>query len=49
MPFVSDIVFYHRVVDANVEAQVAARGQRLGRAHNLTVTTIVNESEREDL
>ena len=49
MPWLSDIVFYHRVADRHVEAQVAARGQRLGREHDLTVTVIVNEAENQGL
>ena len=49
LPFLSHIVFYHRILDRNVEAQVAARGQRLGREHNLEVLTIVNEAEADGL
>ena len=49
LPFLSHVVFYHRVLDRNVEAQVAARGQRLGRTHNLEVVTLVNEAEAEGL
>jgi hypothetical protein len=45
LPFLSHIVFYHRMLDRNVEAQVAGRGQRLGREHNLEVVTLVNEVE----
>lgn len=45
LPFLSHIVFYHNVIDKNVEAQVAARGQRLGREHNLEIVSIVNQSE----
>ena len=49
IPFASHIVFYHRVIDRNVEAQVAARGQRLGREGNLEIITILNEVEAEDI
>lgn len=45
LPFVSHIVFYHLVLDRNVEAQVAARGQRLGRLHNLEIVGLVNQQE----
>jgi hypothetical protein len=45
LPFLSHIVFYHKVLDHNVETQVAARGQRLGRDHNFEVVTILNEEE----
>ena len=45
MPWLTHIVFYHRVADHHVEAQVAARGQRLGRTHDLSVVLIANEGE----
>jgi len=45
MPFLSNIIFYHRVISAAVEAQVAGRGQRLGRTHNMEIMTLLNESE----
>ena len=47
LPFLSHIVFYHRLLDRNVEAQVAARGQRLGRTHELEIISIVNQAEAE--
>lgn len=46
MPWLTHIVFYHRVADPHVEAQVTARGQRLGRTHDLEVVVIANEGER---
>jgi len=45
MPWLTHIVFYHRVADRHIEAQVAARGQRLGRTHDLSVVLIANEGE----
>ena len=45
MPWLTHIVFYHRVADPHVEAQVTARGQRLGRTHDLEVVVIANEGE----
>lgn len=45
LPFISHVVFYHRVLDKNIEDQVAARGQRLGRTHNLEIVSIFNEAE----
>jgi hypothetical protein len=47
MPFLSHIVFYHRVLDRNVEEQLAARGQRLGREHNLEIVLLANEAEAD--
>lgn len=49
LPFVTDVVLYHVVLDKNLESQVVARGQRLGRTHNLRVTTLVNEAEASEL
>ena len=49
LPFVSHIVFYHHILDRNVEVQVAARGQRLGRKGNLEIITLINEAEAERL
>ena len=49
LPLLSHVVFYHRILDRNVEAQVAARGQRLGREGNLEVVTFINEAEAEGL
>jgi hypothetical protein len=45
LPLLSHVVFYHRVLDRNVEAQAAARGQRLQREHNLEVVALLNEAE----
>ena len=45
LPFVTRVVLYHGVLDRNVEAQVVARGQRLGRAHNLEIVKLLYESE----
>jgi len=49
LPFLSHVVFYHRVIDRNVESQVAARGQRTGREHSLEVVTLLNEAEAADI
>ena len=49
IPFASHVVFYHRVIDRNIEAQVAARGQRLGREGNLEIVTLLNEAEAGEL
>lgn len=48
LPFISTIVFFHCVLDANVEAQVAARGQRLGREYNLEIVSLINEAEASE-
>jgi len=45
MPFLSHVIFYHHVADSCIEAQVAGRGQRLGREHNLEVVKLLNEGE----
>jgi ERCC4-related helicase len=45
LPFVSHIIFYHKLIDLDVEAQVAARGQRGTRDHNLEVIFLLNQAE----
>ena len=45
MPFLSHIIFYHQVIDHNIELQVAGRGQRQGRLQNLEIVKLLNESE----
>lgn len=45
MPYITRCVFYHRVIDRAVAAQVAARGQRLGREYNLEVIELVWQGE----
>lgn len=49
LPFLSHVVMYHRVLDHNVETQVTARGQRLGREHNYEIVTLLNEAEIEGI
>jgi hypothetical protein len=49
LPFLSHVVFYHCVLDHNIEAQVAARGQRTGRECSLEIVTIANETEASEL
>lgn len=43
--FASDIVYFHRIVDASVESQVAGRAQRIGRRFNLTIHNLLFNNE----
>lgn len=45
LPFVSHIIFYHKIIDPNIESQIAARGQRLGRKFNLEIISLLYEME----
>jgi len=45
LQFCSAIVFYHKIMDENVEAQVAARGQRVGREDNLDLYFLAYKNE----
>jgi hypothetical protein len=45
MPFVSHIIFYHKIIDRNIESQIAARGQRIGRISNLEIISLLYENE----
>lgn len=48
LPFLSHIILYHNILDKNVEAQVVARGQRIGREYNLEVVSFINQAEYDD-
>ena len=45
LPFVSHIIFYHKIIDHNIESQIAARGQRLGRKSNLEIISLLYQYE----
>lgn len=45
LPFVSHIIFYHKIIDHNIESQIAARGQRLGRTANLEIIYLLYQYE----
>jgi hypothetical protein len=45
MPFVSHIIFYHKIIDHNIESQIAARGQRIGRTSNLEIISLLYQNE----
>jgi len=45
LPFVSHIIFYHKIIDHNIESQIAARGQRLGRTANLEIISLLYQYE----
>lgn len=41
----TDLVFAHRITDANMESQVAGRGQRIGRTSRLNIHYVMYENE----
>jgi SNF2 family DNA or RNA helicase len=47
--FATDIVYAHKITDANIEAQVAGRGQRIGRKFNLNIWYLLFANEQEML
>ena len=47
--FATDIVYAHKIMDANIEAQVAGRGQRIGRKFNLNIWYLLFANEQEAL
>jgi len=49
LQFATDIVYMHKITDANIEAQVAGRGQRIGRQCNLNIWYILFGNEKETL
>jgi hypothetical protein len=45
LQFCSSLIFYHKILDENVEAQVAARGQRVGREDNMDLYFLAYKNE----
>lgn len=45
--FVTDLVFFHKISDPNIEAQVAGRIQRIGRTHNANIHYITYQNEQK--
>jgi len=43
--FMTDLVFFHKIMDPAVEAQVAGRGQRIGRTCNLQIHYLAYDNE----
>lgn len=44
--FATDEVFFHKILDGNIEAQVAGRAQRIGRKHNLRLHYLLYRNEK---
>lgn len=45
LQFSTDLVFFHKIVDSDVEAQVIGRGQRIGRKYNLRIHYLCYKNE----
>ncbi len=45
----TDLIFTHKINDINIEAQVAGRGQRIGRVGSLNIWYLLYENECETL
>jgi hypothetical protein len=45
----TDLIFTHRILDNNIESQVAGRGHRIGRTSPLNIWYLTYESEHESL
>jgi hypothetical protein len=43
--FATDMVFFHKIIDKNIESQVAGRGQRIGRTSNLNIHYLLYVNE----
>lgn len=44
--FATDLVYFHKITDRNIEAQVAGRAQRIGRTENLRIHYLVYKNEK---
>lgn len=45
--FATDMVFFHKIHNENIEAQVAGRAQRVGRKHNLNIFYLLYNNEEK--
>ena len=41
----TDLVFMHKILDKSIEAQVAGRGQRVGRRYELKIHYLLYDDE----
>jgi uncharacterized DUF497 family protein len=42
----TDVAFTHKIIDENVESQVAGRAQRIGRTCNLNIHYLFYQNEK---
>ncbi len=45
--FMTDLVYFHKLTDKNIESQVAGRGQRIGRLFNLRIHYLAYKNEKD--
>jgi SNF2 family DNA or RNA helicase len=45
--FMTDLVYFHKITDPNIESQVAGRGQRIGRTSNLRIHYLAYKNEEK--
>lgn len=45
----TDVVFMHKILNADVESQVSGRAQRIGRKHHLNIHYVLYDNEHEYL
>jgi SNF2 family DNA or RNA helicase len=45
LEFATDVIFYHKIIDPKIAAQVICRAQRIGRTSNLQVHTLLYTEE----
>ncbi len=45
--FMTDLVYFHKITDQNIESQVAGRGQRIGRQYDLNIHYLAYKNEEK--
>ncbi len=45
LEFATDLVYFHKILNKHLEAQVAGRGQRIGRKYNLRIHYLSYKNE----
>jgi len=46
LQFATDLIFFHKIINDNIESQVAGRAQRIGRTSNLNIHFLLYTNEK---
>lgn len=49
LQFTTDLVFFHKIIDTNIQSQVAGRLQRIGRRYNGNIHWLLYRNEKDSI
>ena len=49
LQFTTDLIFFHKIIDSNVQSQVAGRIQRIGRRYNGNIHWLLYRNEKDSI